>query len=173
MNPVLRYYCLFEDVPELKYSTESSACFDLSAYLKDNVFPIKTYSFANQEYRLQKHSDGELYIPPNDRCLVPTGIIFDIPEGYFIKLHVRSSVALKKGLVLANGTGIIDEDYVEPVYMIIHNISSVHVKITHGERLCQAELVPYSHAKFEKIQEKPEQKTSRNGGFGSTGTGVA
>jgi dUTP pyrophosphatase len=43
--------------------------------------------------------------PPQERALIPTGLIFDIPEGYSIRIHPRSGMALKYGLILANCRG--------------------------------------------------------------------
>ena len=60
---------------------------------------------------------------PKWRYLIPTGMIFDIPSGYYVKVHPRSGNALKKGLITANNVGIIDEDYVEECNCIMINIS--------------------------------------------------
>ena len=49
-------------------------------------------------------------VPYGSRVLVPTGLIFDIPEEYYLKVYTRSSSPLKNGLMLANSTGIIDSD---------------------------------------------------------------
>tara|TARA_Y100000996_G_C22525649_1_gene644328 strand:+ start:1284 stop:1730 length:447 start_codon:yes stop_codon:yes gene_type:complete len=110
-------------------------------------------------------------IAPGDRLLIPTGIIFDIPEGYSIRLHPRSGLALKKGLTLCNAEGVIDSDYVEPVYAAILNQSGRAQNIYFGDRICQAEQRSAKHRNiFEVLYEKPAQKTDRDGGFGSTGT---
>ena len=101
--------------------------------------------------------------------LVPTGLIFDIPVGYSVRLYPRSSLALKQGLTLANNVGIIDCDYVQPVYMMVHNISGYQQFVTDGERICQAELVQEKPYVMMEVHERPERKTDRDGGFGSTG----
>jgi len=50
----------------------------------------------------------------NEMVLVDTGIIAQAPKGFHFKLCVRSGICIKRGLVLANGVGIIDEDYAGP-----------------------------------------------------------
>ena len=103
--------------------------------------------------------------------LVPTGLIFDIPTGYSVRLYPRSSLALKQGLTLANNVGIIDSDYVQPVFMMVCNMSGFQQFVTDGERICQAELVQEKQYVLLKVDERPERKTDRDGGFGSTGKG--
>ena len=107
---------------------------------------------------------------PQWRYLIPTGIIFDIPPGYYIKVHPRSGNALKNGLITANNVGIIDEDYVEECNCIMINIGHDALEVCHGDRIAQAELRRTEYYSIEKIQERPQQKTDRDGGFGSTGT---
>jgi len=108
-------------------------------------------------------------VNPNERVLIPTGLIFDIPNGYSMRLYPRSGLALKQGLTLANNVGIIDSDYVEPVFAMITNISGTTQYVKHNERICQAELFKDHLCVLEEINEPPERKTDRDGGFGSTG----
>jgi len=105
-----------------------------------------------------------------ERVLVPTGIIFDIPEGYSVRLHSRSGLAWKDGLYLTNCEGIIDSDYVDPVFAMMTNISQSPKVINNGDRICQAELVETLQHDLTEIKEPPTQKTQRDGGFGSTGS---
>lgn len=162
------------DVFDVKRATTGSACFDLQAYFGTHTREVKVYDSKNagmNRVAFKNLPDEEYYVilEPRERMLVPTGLIFDIPTGYSVRLHIRSSVALKKGLVLTNGEGVIDSDYVEQVYMSIHNISNSQVKISHGERLAQAEMVKELEYILTSADSKPVQKTDRNGGFGSTG----
>ena len=119
--------------------------------------------------RNRKVVDGRVQINPHERALIPTGLIFDIPRGCSIRLYPRSSLALKQGLTLANNVGIIDSDYVEPVYMMVYNISGYQQFVSDGIRICQAEMVKELPYMIMKSDVRPEQKTDRDGGFGSTG----
>lgn len=49
--------------------------------------------------------------PPHSITLIPTGIKCKIDHGYYLQIALRSSTPKKKGLMLANGIGVIDEDY--------------------------------------------------------------
>ena len=86
-----------------------------------------------------------------------------------VRLHSRSGLAYKDGLYLTNCEGIIDFDYVEPVFVMMTNISQSPKSINSGDRICQAELVEMIQYDFKEIKNKPIQKTDRVGGLGSTG----
>ena len=170
MTSNLYFYKLDSDVKDPVRATEGSACFDLHASLPEySVVKVYLRNYEDPEKRNRKVVDGREQVNPNERVLIPTGLIFDIPVGHSVRLYPRSSLALKNGLTLANNVGIIDSDYVEPVFMMICNISGYQQFITNGERICQAELVKEHPSMIMKTEERPERKTDRDGGFGSTG----
>jgi dUTP pyrophosphatase len=169
-TPQLKVYKLHEDVVLPSFGTTESACFDLRAHLA--VTPVTFYSNRNVKYEILPSTyfnPVRLDLLPGERVLVPTGLIFDIPSGYSVRLHIRSSVAAKLGLNLANSEGVIDSDYVDPIFILLQNNSISSVEINHGERLAQAELVPLLKYELIQTEEKPGQKGDRVGGFGSTG----
>lgn len=165
MIPSLKYYKLFNDVADLSFATFESACFDLRAYTNCEV---KGFSESNKP-KVFSPELGVLIMNPGDRALIPTGLILDIPEGHSVRLHIRSSVALKLGLSLANSEGVIDSDYVDPLFILVQNNSDTTVSIVHGERMAQAELVKKLYYELGETKERPSTKTDRSGGFGSTG----
>jgi dUTP pyrophosphatase len=151
------------------YGTSGSACFDVKACLESPYGErIKAYDAWNKEVPFVV-KNGKIKIQPMQRVLIPTGLIFDIPDGYCIEMYIRSSVATKKGLHLVNGVGIIDSDYVEETHIIVMNVSDSLVTVEHGERLAQCRLTAVVTSEFAEITEKPVQKTDRDGGIGSTG----
>lgn len=158
------------ELPE--YATEGSACFDIKACIQ-NGQKLKSYNAWNKEMPIVVKGVGSnkdaFQLPPEVRVLIPTGLIFDIPEGYVMKMYIRSSQALKRGLTMANGVGIIDSDYVEESHIILINQSDSLVTITNGERLAQCLVEPTTRMELIETKEKPAQKTARDGGFGSTG----
>ncbi len=172
MSNDLHYYKLHPEVKDPIRATRGSACFDLYSFLQEDK-PIKVY--LNQlEIVENKHRlvlNGRVQVNPNERVLIPTGLIFDIPRGYSVRLYPRSSLALKQGLTLANNVGIIDWDYVEPVFAMIVNISGDVKYVNHNERICQGELFKDQPCIIEEVKDRPETKTDRKGGFGSTGRG--
>jgi dUTP pyrophosphatase len=149
----LKYYKLHESVKDPIYATPGSACFDLHAWINE-----------------EKYGNTWAQIYPGQTLLVPTGLIFDIPMWWSLRLHPRSGLAVKNSVNLANCEGVIDSDYVEPVYVALHNFGQTSFEIEDGMRICQAELHLSPRTPLVSISEKPERKTEREGGFGSTGT---
>jgi len=169
----MNVYKAYDEAEIPVFATEGSACFDIKANIKNGQY-LKSYNNWNKEQSILVKGVGGLrdafQLPPGIRCLVPTGLIFDIPEGHVLKMYIRSGVALKKGLVLSNGTGIIDSDYVEQTFMMISNMTDCLVTIENGERLAQGILEPTVPYDLIETNERPVQKTDRDGGFGSTGS---
>lgn len=158
-----------QEIP--KPATKGSACFDLR--FQPTSDKIKGYNKDNKpiERDLGRNGTSQFYltIMPGDRFLVPTGFILDIPEGYSVRIHPRSSLSYKKGLNLANSEGVIDSDYVDPLFALITNITESPAHIEVGERIIQGELVKTETFKVSKLDKAPEKKTDRDGGYGSTG----
>ncbi len=163
----LGVFCLHDDIKIPSLATEKSACFDLKSYLKEGNTVIG-YNQYNHKKEIILDT-GRLVMHSSWRYLIPTGLIFDIPAGYYIKVHPRSGNALKKGLITANNTGIIDEDYVEECNCIMINITDDPIEIYHEERIAQAELRRTESFVMSRLEHRPGQKTDRDGGFGSTG----
>ena len=164
----LKFFKMAEDVVEPKYATEKSACFDLNTWILPNA-SYTCYTPSNKKITIRSDENASLVIKPDDRVLVPTGLIFQIPEGYSLRVHMRSSVPLKQGLIMPNSEGIIDEDFFHMTHLILMNVLPLmSITIKNGDRLCQAELVPVIRNTFEQITEAPTQSTNRVGGFGST-----
>lgn len=155
------------------FATEGSAAFDLKACL-DAGTKLRAFNPHNREMEIpvKPTADGRLAVTlhPQFRTLVPTGLIFDIPDKHVLKLFIRSSMALKYSLALANGTGIIDSDYVDPTYMMVINTGDTPILIYHGDRVAQGLLEKTYKYTLEETTEKPGKKTDRDGGLGSTGT---
>lgn len=173
---MLKIYKLYPEVKTPKRATEQAACFDLHAFLGQPLFEVKGFCVNNKECvsNIFDNMDGNRYIgiDPGQRLLIPTGIIFDIPLGYSVRIHARSGISFKRGLVIANAQGIIDSDYIEETKIMLHNISSEKLQIYDDDRIAQAELAKCESYDILEVTTKPEQKTSRNGGFGSTGVSL-
>lgn len=107
-------------------------------------------------------------IPPHETMLVPTGVAFELPEDCVGMLCIRSSVALKQGICLANGVGIIDSGYRDEVKAALHNMTDHEVEIHAQDRICQLVVT-----RFVPIDCHPTATLSDSdrglGGFGSTG----
>ena len=171
----LKFYRLNEKAILPTFATKQSACFDLYANLI-NGEEVQYYQAIATKVLPRKVSfdinTNRSFIPINneERMLIPLGLIADIPEGFSVRLHSRSGMAFKQGVYLTNCEGIIDSDYVDPMFAMITNMSNVPVKIYDGDRICQGELVRCEKYTLDESDEAPTQKTDREGGFGSTGT---
>lgn len=168
----MKVYRLNENATMPEFATEGSACFDLRACF-DASTKIKTFNPHNKliEIPVKQGENGiQVQVQPQFRTLIPTGLIFDIPEKYVMKVYPRSGMAVKYGLTLANAVGVIDSDYVEEVYISLFNLGDTPITVYHGDRLAQAMLEKIPAYKIEETTRRPTQKTSREGGFGSTGT---
>lgn len=162
----LKFWRVHPDVKLPKHQTEGSACFDLS-FQGHGKFKVTGFNRMNKP--VERILQGSMTISPGDRMMVPTGLVMDIPKGYSVRLHARSGTSLKQGLVLANAEGVIDSDYVEEVYILIHNISENAQTINFGDRVAQGELVKNEVYDIEESASRPSVKSSRAGGMGSTG----
>lgn len=154
-----------------KFATKQAACFDLS-FQAEGKSEYSGYNKVNAPFT-RSLSTGTIRIMPGDRVLVPTGLIFDIPEGYSLRIHARSGLSYKQGLVLANQEAVIDSDYIQETFVLLTNTSDVDYTISHGDRIAQAELVKCEEYILWEIMEAPTQKTDRIGGLGSTGVKIA
>ena len=165
----LKYYKLDPSVKDPYFATKGSACFDIHAcILAGTKYKVNQDTLNRTIEKPVKGNSIEIYCM--ERVMIPTGLIFDIPEGYSVRLHSRSGLAWKDGIYLTNCEGIIDYDYVEPCFVMLTNISQSPKSINNGDRICQAELVEKVYHSLTEIKEPPVQKTERDGGFGSTGT---
>lgn len=146
--------------------TEGSACFDLQ-FQGHGKKEYKGFSRMNKAFT--RPLNNMIVIQPGDRVMVPTGLIIDIPTGHSVRVHARSGLSLKQGLVLANAEGVIDSDYVEELMVLIWNISDNAINIYTGDRIAQAELIKDADYSIAETAARPLIKTSRVGGMGSTG----
>jgi len=111
----------------------------------------------------------DITIQPGQVALVPTGLVIEVPSGMFLGIFARSSTPLKRGLMVANGVGIVDSDYCGPhdeVKIALLNFTNAAVDVKAGDRIAQGVLLPATRVIWEEVDEV--RKDSR-GGFGSTG----
>ncbi len=101
--------------------------------------------------------------------LIPTGLAFEIPEGYAGFIYARSGMASKRNLAPANKVGVIDSDYRGEVMTALHNHGSTPQTVEAGERIAQMVIAPYITASF-ILSDSLDDTERGEGGFGSTGT---
>lgn len=113
--------------------------------------------------------DAPLTLPPMGRAMVPTGLAIQLPGPEYVALVcARSGLAVKHGLALSNGVGVIDSDYRGEIQVGLVNLGSETYTLQPGERLAQLMILPVAQAAFAQADTLDE--TDRGaGGFGSTG----
>ena len=95
----------------------------------------------------------QLYMKPEDRALIPTGIKIAIPKGYECQVRSRSGLALKQGLIVLNSPGTIDSDFRGEIGVILYNASGVKQYINHRDRIAQLVFNKIELAEIEFVEE--------------------
>ena len=167
-RPVLGIYKMHPDVPPIEFGTLGSACFDLR-YCRAGKGSITYYLPHKPSLASTPLSSDHFVLKPRFRYLIPTGLKLQIPDGYSVRIHPRSGIAYKQGVTLVNCEGVIDQDYVEEIFLTLINLTDYDVTITNGDRLAQAELVKTVRHDVEYLPFAPIRTTDRTGGLGSTG----
>jgi dUTP pyrophosphatase len=135
---------LSPSVPLPRYESHGAAAFDLAA-------------------------SEDMTIDPGEVALVPTGLVIEVPAGMFLAIFARSSTPLKRGLMVANGVGVVDPDYCGPadeVKIAVLNFSPRVAEVKAGDRLAQGILLPATRVTWD---EADSARAVSRGGFGSTG----
>jgi dUTP pyrophosphatase len=131
-------------VPLPSYGTDEAAGFDLAAA-------------------------HDITIAARSIALVRTGLVIEVPTGHFLAIFARSSTPLKRGLIVANGVGVIDPDYSGPndeIMIQVLNVTDTDVSVRRGDRLAQGIVLPAPRVTWQEVDEA--RKVTR-GGFGATG----
>lgn len=109
-----------------------------------------------------------LNLEPLQRCLVPTGIYLQLPEGYEGQVRPRSGLAIREGITCLNTPGTIDSDYRGEVKVILINLGNSPQVIHHGDRIAQLIIAKVEKAEWVLVQQLDESVRGE-GGFGHTG----
>jgi dUTP pyrophosphatase len=113
--------------------------------------------------------DRPVAVPAGDRVMIPTGIAIGLPDNTVVGLvYARSGLAIKHGLALSNGVGVIDSDYTGEIRVGLVNLSDTEYIIQPDERIAQLVISPVFPVETVEVEELDD--TARgSGGFGSTG----
>ena len=112
--------------------------------------------------------DEAVTIEPGETKFIPTGLAFEIPEGYAGFVHARSGLASKRGLAPANKVGVIDADYRGEVMVALHNHGKESQTVETGERVAQMIIAPFVAVNY-VFSDELDETVRGEGGFGSTG----
>lgn len=142
--------------------TSESAGLDLRAYPREpDGLPNSRGSFALESITLL----------PGEQMLVSTGLrVWINKPGYAGFMFARSGMGVR-GLVLGNGTGVIDSDYQGDLKMCLWNRGDAPITINAGERVAQLVIMPVMTGYKMEVVDAFDAETERGtGGFGSTGS---
>lgn len=142
---------------------------NLKIKLVDSTLPLPSYQTTGA-VAFDLYARTDMVVPPFKATIIPTNIIVKIPKGYFLMLASRSSTPLKKSLMVANGIGVVDQDYCgeeDEIGLQVLNFSKQDVEVKRGERIGQALLVKITKA--DKIVQVSSMSKKSRGGFGTTG----
>jgi dUTP diphosphatase len=112
---------------------------------------------------------ADVSVEPGTVRLVPTGLVIEVPDGSFLGIFARSSTPLKRGLMIANGVGVVDSDYCGPedeVKIAVVNFTASPVHIKAGDRIAQGIILAAPHVMWEEVSDLAAKS---RGGFGGTG----
>lgn len=128
------------------YATEGSAGMDLRAAL-----------------------DAPLLLAPGDVALVPSGLAIHIADPALCAVILpRSGLGHRHGIVLGNGTGLIDADYQGPLQVSLWNRGGEAFTVAPGDRIAQLVLLPVVRARL-RVVDNFADSARGEGGFGHTG----
>jgi len=128
-----------------EYKSEGASGADLFAYIKD-----------------------EMVIRVHERCLVPTGVAVQLPQGYELQVRPRSGLALKYGITVLNTPGTVDSDYRGELQVLLINLGEEDFHLSKGDRIAQAVISKVERVTFEEVSSLNETKRG-SAGYGSTG----
>lgn len=135
--------------PDPEYATEEAAGFDLRANLGEST----------------TLESGEIKI-------IPTGLYFDLQQGFEMQIRPRSGLAAKHGVTVLNSPGTIDSDYTGEIKVILINHGKETFQINNGDRIAQAVIASVTSKNIIKLMkvDNINKETDRGtDGFGSTG----
>jgi dUTP pyrophosphatase len=111
---------------------------------------------------------ADVTVEPGRVALIPTGLVIKVPLRMFLGIFARSSTPLKRGLMIANGVGVIDPDYcgaTDEVKIAVMNFTDAPVTVRAGDRVAQGILLDAPRVEWIEAEADAQSR----GGFGSSG----
>ncbi|MFR0367751.1 dUTP diphosphatase [Candidatus Phytoplasma palmae] len=142
----------------------------VSSYIEKNINLPKRQTLFSAGYDFE--SACEVVIKPEEIFLLPTGVKAFFPNDKVLLIYARSSLSIKKRLILANNVGVIDSDYYDNekneghIFIPLYNFSKQDVLIKKHEKIAQGIFQNIYFTEDEVFQKN--KKPIRKGGFGST-----
>jgi len=158
----------YEDLEEEIINQQKKQTIKFKKLNEDAVVPKYAYEL---DSGFDLYSVEKFVVPPFGRVLIPTGLSFDLPEGYEIQVRTKSGLAVNLGLMVSNSPGTVDRGYLGEIKVPLFNMNNNSLTIEKGMKVAQAVLCPVVCGKFVEFEQLNDLGTSERGdkGFGSTG----
>jgi len=133
-------------------------------------WPLPAYATsASAGMDLRAATEAPMTLAPGDAVLIPSGISIHIEDpGLCAVILPRSGLGHRHGIVLGNGTGLIDADYQGPLLISVWNRGREAFTIAPGDRIAQLVLLPIVRATLQVVDTFTDSARG-TGGFGHTG----
>jgi len=155
---------------ELRILDERLRTWGLPTYQSDQAAAIDLFACLDEPLVLA---------PQAPSVLIPTGLAMHMNTHDFCALVLpRSGLGHKRGLVMGNGTGVIDADYMAECFVSVWNRNpariggegeDANITIQPGDRIAQMLFVPVVRPTFAVVESFSSSSKRGLGGFGSTG----
>lgn len=139
----------------------------VSYLIQENIILPQRQTLQSAGYDLSAYE--EVTIQPGEIQLIPTGLKVQLGESEVLLVYPRSSLGIKKGLMMSNGVGVIDADYYNNtqneghIMVPLYNFKQSPVTISKFERIAQGVFQT-----FLKTEDDHPVSSERKGGFGSS-----
>lgn len=114
------------------------------------------------------HAREAATLEPGERALVATGLAVAIPSGWAGLVVPRSGLAVRNGIGVVNGPGLIDAGYRGEIKVVLINHGDAAFEVTRGDRIAQLVVIPVVVQRLVEVDELPPSDRGEDG-FGSTG----
>ena len=156
----------FEIVNRRDYD-KSVALVKFKRMTPDAELPMRG-TFGSAGYDICANLEEDVTINPGECVKISTGFATSFRKDYVALVFSRSGLATKNGLVVAQGTAVIDSDYRGEWFIPLFNQSDKPQVVRSGDRIAQLVVQPVCKIKAVEVDELNTTRRG-NGGFGSTG----
>jgi len=135
-----------------------------------DAWPLPAYATeASAGMDLRAAIEVPMTLEPGDAALLPSGIAIHIADpGLCAVVLPRSGLGHRHGIVLGNGTGLIDADYQGPLLISVWNRGRETFTIEPGDRIAQLVIMPIARVALQVVDTFVDSARG-TGGFGHTG----
>lgn len=135
---------------------------------KDIILPRRsTMSSAGYDF----FAPEAFVVEPKQQTVIHTGVKAFMLPSETLEVYIRSSIGIKKNIMLANQVGLIDSDYYGnpdndgEIVICLYNYGEYAQGFDKGDKIAQGVFRPY----LDCGEESETVDTTRTGGIGSTG----